>query len=77
MKLGDCFRLGSVGVVVSEMRIRDGEEQRLDSKTLQYLKDEALTLEGKTGTSGQWASLKIFELDMKALRHLTSSAIKL
>lgn len=47
VKLGDCFRLGSVGVVVSEMRIKDGEEQRLDSKTLQYLKDEALTLEGR------------------------------
>lgn len=45
VKLGDCFRLGSVGVVVSEMRIKEGEEQRLDSKTLQYLKDEALTLD--------------------------------
>ena len=45
IKLGDCFRLGSVGVVVSEIRYKDEDEQRLDSKMLQYLKDEALTLE--------------------------------
>ena len=45
IKLGDCFRLGSVGVVVSEMRLFNGEEQRLDAKTLQYLKDESLTIE--------------------------------
>ena len=32
----------SVGLVVSEMRTADGVDQRLDSKTLQYLKDEAL-----------------------------------
>lgn len=45
IKLGDCFRLGSVGVVVSEMRAFNGEEQRLDSNMLQYLKDEALALD--------------------------------
>eukprot|EP00596_Hydrurales_sp_CCMP1899_P000354 CAMPEP_0119040282 /NCGR_PEP_ID=MMETSP1177-20130426/10155_1 /TAXON_ID=2985 /ORGANISM="Ochromonas sp, Strain CCMP1899" /LENGTH=941 /DNA_ID=CAMNT_0007005183 /DNA_START=421 /DNA_END=3246 /DNA_ORIENTATION=+ len=42
IKLGDCFRLGSVGLVVSELRTADGEEQRLDNRMLQYLKDEAL-----------------------------------
>lgn len=35
IKLGDCFRLGSVGLVVSELRTADGEEQRLDSRMLQ------------------------------------------
>jgi hypothetical protein len=43
--LGDCFRFGSVGVVVCEMRsVMNGEEKKLDSKTIQFLKDEALTL---------------------------------
>jgi hypothetical protein len=42
IKLGDCFRLGSVGLVVSELRTAEGEEQRLDNRMLQYLKDEAL-----------------------------------
>jgi hypothetical protein len=45
IRLGDCFRLGSVGLVVSELKTKNGEEQRLDAKTLQYLKDEALSLE--------------------------------
>jgi len=36
----------SVGLVVSEMRTADGVDQRLDSKTLQYLKDEALEFDG-------------------------------
>ena len=45
IKLGDCFRLGSVGLVVSEMRVLNGEEQRLDQKILQFLKDETLTVE--------------------------------
>lgn len=45
IKLGDCFRLGSVGLVVSEMRVLNGEEQRLDQKILQYLKDETLTVD--------------------------------
>ena len=45
IKLGDCFRLGSVGLVVSELRVGNGEEERLDGKMLQYLKDETLTLE--------------------------------
>ena len=40
MKLGDCFRLGSVGLVVSEIKTATGDEQRLDAKTLQMLKDE-------------------------------------
>ena len=50
IKLGDCFRLGSVGLVVSEMRTADGgDDQRLDNKTLQYLKDEALEFEAVRG----------------------------
>jgi hypothetical protein len=31
-----------VGLVVSELRTTEGEEQRLDNRMLQYLKDEAL-----------------------------------
>jgi predicted component of type VI protein secretion system len=46
IKLGDCFRLGSVGVVVSEVKIEKGVEQRLESKKLQYLREEALAFEG-------------------------------
>lgn len=43
IRLGDCFRLGSVGVVVSEIRSSDdGEPERLDAKSLQYLRDEAM-----------------------------------
>ena len=44
---GDCFRLGSVGLVVSEMRGEDDEVQKLDARTLEFLKDEALAFEGK------------------------------
>lgn len=46
IKLGDCFRLGSVGVVVSEVKTEKGVEQRLESKKLQYLREEALAFEG-------------------------------
>ena len=42
MRVGDCFRLGSVGLVVSEMKELDRPEQRLDAKTLEFLKDESL-----------------------------------
>eukprot|EP01038_Epipyxis_sp_PR26KG_P011735 gene11735-15701_t len=46
IKVGDCFRLGSVGLVVSEMRERTGcDEIRIENKTLQFLKDESLALE--------------------------------
>jgi len=45
IKLGDCFRLGSVGIVVSEIKTPDGVEQRLDSKALQYLRDEAVAFD--------------------------------
>lgn len=45
MKLGDCFRLGSVGLVVSEMKTADGIERRLDTKHLQYLREEALAFD--------------------------------
>jgi pSer/pThr/pTyr-binding forkhead associated (FHA) protein len=45
IKLGDCFRLGSVGLVVAEMRVFNGEEQRLDPKVLQYLKEETMTMD--------------------------------
>jgi hypothetical protein len=53
MKVGDCFRLGSVGLVVSEMRGEDGVEQRIDGKTLEFLKDEALAFD----TNGDMATL--------------------
>lgn len=42
IKLGDCFRLGSVGVVVSELKKPNEKEERLDTKRLQYLREEAL-----------------------------------
>ena len=45
LKLGDCFRLGSVGLVVSEIKTANGVEERLNSRTLQYLRDEALSFE--------------------------------
>lgn len=45
MKIGDCFRLGSVGLVVSEVRYLDGSEHKIDGKQLQYLKDEALAFD--------------------------------
>ena len=45
IKLGDCFRLGSVGIVVSEYKTADGVEERLDSKALQYLRDEAVAFD--------------------------------
>ena len=32
VKLGDCFRLGSVGLVVSEIKLPNHEEKRLDTK---------------------------------------------
>ena len=53
MKVGDCFRLGSVGLVVSEMRADGEEEQRIDGKTLEFLKDEALAFD----TNGDLATL--------------------
>ena len=62
IKLGDCFRLGSVGLVVSEMRTADGgDDQRLDNKTLQYLKDEALEFEAvsKQNTTEHYISLSL------------------
>lgn len=45
IKLGDCFRLGSVGVVVSELKRPGEKEERLDTKRLQYLREEALNFE--------------------------------
>jgi hypothetical protein len=45
IKVGDCFRLGSVGLVVSEMKIDEENEQKIDAKTLQFLKDEALAFD--------------------------------
>lgn len=47
MKLGDCFRLGSVGVVVTEMKHVGQEAQRLDSSVVQFLKDEALSFDSE------------------------------
>jgi hypothetical protein len=45
IKVGDCFRLGSVGLVVSEMKIDDENEHKIDARTLQFLKDEALAFD--------------------------------
>lgn len=47
VQLGDCFRLGSVGVVVSEIKTGNspGTEKKLDNKRLQYLREEALAFE--------------------------------
>ncbi|RYH12644.1 FHA domain-containing protein [archaeon] len=44
-QVGDCFRLGSVGVVVSELKLEGQEEEKLDNRTLQFLKDEALAFD--------------------------------
>lgn len=59
IKIGDCFRLGSVGLVVSEVKLPDMEEQRLDAKTLQFLKDEALAFD----IQEEWAQLASEELE--------------
>lgn len=53
IKVGDCFRLGSVGLVVSEMRADGEADQRIDAKTLEFLKDEALAFDN----SGDMATL--------------------
>lgn len=45
IKLGDCIRLGSVGLVVSEVKTHDGVEKRLDSSMLQFLKDESIAID--------------------------------
>jgi hypothetical protein len=47
LKIGDCFRLGSVGVVVSEIKTDRGVEQKLESNRLQYLREEALAFDGE------------------------------
>lgn len=60
--LGDCFRLGSVGLVVSEIRLPGKEEQRLDSSMLQYLKDEALAID----LQEDFASLAADEFDLES-----------
>lgn len=44
IKIGDCFRLGSVGLVVAEVKTVNGEEQHLDSKQLDVLIDEGICL---------------------------------
>jgi hypothetical protein len=59
IKVGDCFRLGSVGLVVSEMKLANQEEQKLDAKTLQFLKDEALAFD----TNEDLAALASDELE--------------
>ena len=45
LKLGDFLRLGSVGLVVSELRTINGIEERLDSTELQHLRAEALAID--------------------------------
>lgn len=45
IKLGDCFRLGSVGVVVSEVKRPNEKEERLDTSRLEYLREEALSFD--------------------------------
>ena len=45
LKLGDCIRLGSVGLVISEYKLKGGLEERLDSSMIQFLKDEALAMD--------------------------------
>ena len=45
LKLGDFFRLGSVGLVVSELRTSKGIEVRLDNRELQHLRAEALAID--------------------------------
>ena len=62
IKIGDCFRLGSVGLVVSELKIEGEEEQRIDAKTLQFLKDEALAFD----TNEDLAALASDEMQQEA-----------
>eukprot|EP01031_Cornospumella_fuschlensis_P038590 gene38590-46914_t len=60
IKVGDCFRLGSVGVVVSELKLEGQEEEKLDNRTLQFLKDEALAFD----TSEDLAALASDEMGL-------------
>jgi len=65
VKVGDCFRLGSVGLVVSELRVDGQPEQRIDAKTLEFLKDEALAFD----TGGEMATLAADEERMSMSQH--------
>lgn len=42
IQVGDCFRLGSVGLVVVSMRLGDGSEQQINPKRLACLQEESL-----------------------------------
>lgn len=64
LKLGDCFRFGSVGLVVTEMKLEGGEVRRLDSSIVQFLKDEALAFDSE----GDMAALA---MDESALENST------
>lgn len=74
IKVGDCFRLGSVGLVVSEMKLVDQEERRIDSKTLQFLKDEALAFDSNEDLAGL-ASDEIEEENESVGKGRTLSAV--
>lgn len=70
IKVGDCFRLGSVGLVVSEMKVPGRDEVRLDAKTLQFLKDEALAFD----TQEDMATLANDELNKEEDEEVMSNA---
>jgi hypothetical protein len=57
VEIGDCFRLGSVGVVVVGMRLGDGVEQSISPRTLRCLQEES----NKSGFSD-------FEIESEAFR---------
>ncbi len=42
IQVGDCFRLGSVGLVVVAMRLGNGSEQQINPKRLACLQEESL-----------------------------------
>jgi hypothetical protein len=65
VSVGDCFRLGSVGVVVSEIKTDKGVEKKLDTGRLQYLREEALSFEG----DGDEAALAADEEEDKKVRN--------
>ena len=43
IELGDCLRLGSVGLVVVSMRLADGTENRIKPNQLACLREDSLT----------------------------------
>eukprot|EP01035_Chromulina_nebulosa_P020241 gene20241-26278_t len=74
---GTCLILGSVGVVVSEIKSSaEADEERLDARKLQYLKDDALAFDSEEEMAALAAEEEeIWRQSNDAVNNLISSAI--